>query len=104
MQLHEQYRPRSWSDIVGQDTLVTKIRSLAKRGLTGRAFWLSGQSGTGKTTLARLIAAEVADEFCIDEIDAGDLTLDRLREIERCQWIRGMGERGGRAFVVNEAH
>lgn len=104
MQLHEQYRPRSWSEVVGQDKTIAKIRALAKRGLTGRAFWLSGQSGTGKTTLARLIAAEVADDFCIDEIDAGDLTLDRLREIERSQWIRGMGERGGRAYVVNEAH
>ncbi len=104
MQLHEQYRPTTWSDVVGQDKIIAKIRGLAKRGLTGRAFWLSGQSGTGKTTLARLIAAEVADEFCIDEVDAGDLTLDRLRDIERSQWIRGMGQRGGRAYVINEAH
>ena len=83
MQLHEQYRPTTWADVVGQDKIVAKIHALARRGLAGRAFWLSGQSGTGKTSLSRLIAAEVADEFCIEEIDAGDLTLDRLRDLER---------------------
>ena len=39
-----------------------------------------------------------------EEMDAGDLTADRLREIDRCQWMRCLGPRGGRAFIVNEAH
>src|SRR5262245_17092896 len=55
--LAEQYRPRAWADVVGQDRAVNRIQGLVKRGLGGRAFWLSGQSGTGKTTIARLIAA-----------------------------------------------
>jgi len=103
MQLHEQYRPASWSDVVGQDKVIARVQTLAKRGLGGRAFWLAGQSGTGKTTIARLIANEVADEWGLEELDAGDLTLDRLRDIERTQWSRSIGK-GGRAFVVNEAH
>src|SRR5215213_4822221 len=70
MQLTEQYRPRTWDDVVGQDKIVSKIRALAKRGLAGRAYWLSGQSGTGKTTIGRLIAADVADPFFIAELDA----------------------------------
>jgi DNA polymerase-3 subunit gamma/tau len=103
MQLAEQYRPTKWADVVGQDKIVSRIQALAKRGLSGRAFWLAGPSGTGKTSIARLIAAEVADEFGHEEIDAGDLTVDRLRDIERTQWTRPIGK-GGRAFVVNEAH
>ena len=103
-QLHEQYRPTRWEDVVGQDKAIKTIQTLAKRGLTGRAFWITGQSGTGKTTLARLIAAEVADPMCTVEIDAGDLTADRLREIERSQGMYGMGARNGRAYIVNEAH
>ena len=63
MQLHEQYRPRSWSEVVGQDKAIAKVKLLAKRGLAGRAYWITGQSGTGKTTIARLIAAEVASEW-----------------------------------------
>jgi DNA polymerase-3 subunit gamma/tau len=102
--LPEQYRPRTWADVVGQDKVVQRIQALAKRGLAGRAYWLSGGSGTGKTTIARLIAAAVADEFCIQEVDAAALTVAQLRDLEREMGIRGWGERGGRAYVVNEAH
>lgn len=104
MQLHEQYRPRVWSDVVGQEKVIARIEAIRKRRLSGRAYWISGQSGTGKTTIARLIAAEVADEMNIEEMDAGDLSADRLREIDRTQWSRCLGQRGGRAFIVNEAH
>ncbi len=102
-QLHEKHRPTSWDQVVGQDKIVKRIRSLAKRGLGGRAFWLSGQSGTGKTTIARLIAAEIADEWATDEMDAQALTPSRLRDIERTAACRGFG-RGGRAYIVNESH
>jgi DNA polymerase III gamma/tau subunit len=104
MQLHEQYRPASWSDVVGQDKILARIEAIRQRGLSGRAYWISGQSGTGKTTIARLLAAEVADPMNIEELDAGDLTAERLREIDRTQWTRCLGPRGGRAFLVNEAH
>jgi len=104
MQLTEKYRPQTWSDVVGQDKIVGRIQALAKRGLAGRAYWLSGQSGTGKTTIARLIAADVADEFFIEEVDAASLTVSALREIERGMQFKGWGERGGKAFLINEAH
>ncbi len=103
MQLHEQYRPCTWADVVGQDKAIARINTLAKRGLSGRAYWISGQSGTGKTTIARLLAAEVADADWIEELDATDLTPARLREIERSMQCRGFGK-GGRAYIVNEAH
>ena len=102
--LFEKYRPRQWSEVVGQDKTVRKIERLAQRGLGGRAFWLSGQSGTGKTTIARLIAAEVAGEWCIDELDATDLSASRVREIERDWQSFGIGEKPGRAYIVNESH
>jgi DNA polymerase-3 subunit gamma/tau len=101
--LFEEFRPQTWADVVGQDKAVSKIELLRRRGLAGRAYWISGQSGTGKTTIARLIASEVADEFCVEEIDASDLTPARLRDLERSQQTRGFGK-GGRAYIVNEAH
>ena len=103
-ELHEQYRPTTWGDVVGQDKALARIDALRARGLAGRAYWISGQSGTGKTTIARLIAAEIADEWCTDEIDASDATPSRLKEIEATAAIRGMGANGGRAFIIKEAH
>src|SRR5260370_18905515 len=104
MQLTEQYRPRTWDEVIGQDKVVSRIRALAKRGLAGRAYWRSGSSGTGKTTTARLIAQDVASEWDTEELDAGALTCAALRDLERVLSLRGMGERGGRALIVNEAH
>lgn len=103
--LYERYRPACWQEVVGQDKIVKQLRALAQRdSLAGRAYWIAGQSGTGKTTIARLIAAEIADEFSVQEFDAGDLTADRVRDLAKEQHIRGWGEKAGRAYIVNEAH
>lgn len=103
MQLHEEHRPGSWSEVVGQEKAIARLDVLRRRGLAGRAYWISGQSGTGKTTIARLIAAEVADDLHVEELDASDLTPGRLREVERGLQSFGFG-RGGKAVIVNEAH
>ncbi len=103
MQLHEQYRPRAWTDVVGQDKAVSTAQRLIARGVGGRAFWLAGQSGTGKTTIAHLIASEVADSDFVTELDATDLTPGRLRDVERDMQQFSWGK-GGRAYIVNEAH
>jgi hypothetical protein len=42
MQLHEQYRPSAWSDVVGQDKILARIEAIRQRGLAGRAYWISG--------------------------------------------------------------
>jgi DNA polymerase III gamma/tau subunit len=103
--LAERYRPSSWDEVVGQEKVVARLRALSARGgLAGRAYWLSGQSGTGKTTLARLIASDVADEFFITEVDAASLTVAGLQELEREMSSYGWGGKTGRAYLINEAH
>ena len=103
--LYERYRPKSWQDVVAQEKIVARLRQLAQRaGLAGRAYFLSGPSGAGKTTIARLIAQEVADPFMVQEIDASALTVAGLRELEAESQLTGWGDKPGRAFIVNEAH
>lgn len=102
--LFEQFRPRQWSDVVGQDKILAKLATLRKRGLSGRAYWISGQSGTGKTTIARLIASEIASDWSITEIDAQDATPSALRDAERGLQTFGFGEKPGQALIINEAH
>lgn len=103
MQLCERYRPQCWSEVLGQGKALGKLQMLRKRGLGGRAYFISGASGTGKTTIARLLAKEIADDFCVVELDAGEVTADWLRQQAMTQWQWGFGK-GGRAYIINEAH
>ena len=74
------------------------------RGLGSRSFWIAGPSGTGKTTIARILASEMADPFCTIEIDAGELSIGKIRDIESSMYTYGMGIKSGRAYIINEAH
>ena len=102
--LFETYRPKSWDDVVGQDDALRQIAAVRRRGLAGRAWWISGASGTGKTTIARLIAAEVAEPLNVEEYDAGRLTDKRIEEIERSLRCYRIGKKTGAAIICNEAH
>jgi replication-associated recombination protein RarA len=102
MSLAEVYRPKQWSDVVGQPKALATIERLRQRGLSGRAYWLSGQSGTGKTTIAKLIAAEVADAWDTVEIDGGQCDTATLDDLERQCRQRPFGK--GACLIVNESH
>ena len=76
--LYEAYRPKDWSEVVGQSKAIARINTLRRRGLEGRIYWITGPSGSGKTTIARLIADEVADPCVIEEMDGGKLLTARV--------------------------
>lgn len=103
--LYEQYRPHEWTYIVGHDkTKKALLRMRDKGSLGGRAFWLSGPSGIGKTSIAYLIAGDVCDEDNFIEIDAGGMTPKDINDLEKQLRMRCLGQKSGRAILVNEAH
>jgi replication-associated recombination protein RarA len=101
--LFERYRPSKWSEVVGQDKLVAKVNALRPRGLGGRAWWIAGPSGAGKTTCGRLIAREVAAEHAIVELDASEVTPADVRDWQRQFRGKPLGSNGW-AILLNEAH
>ena len=113
MNLAEKHRPHSWNELVGLGWLQRQLSVIrdggnsgppqAPSGLGGHAYWLAGKSGSGKTTIARLIAAEVAENWAILEMDASDLTAEFLRKTAVEYRSRPLGGKGW-AFIVNEAH
>jgi len=104
MNLYEQYRPKTFDDVLGQDKAVTKIQRLIARGWGGRAYWISGASGTGKTTIAKIIAGMKADEHFTLEFDSADKVgvsdMDYIDEF----LLYGAWGKGGKAIIINEAH
>lgn len=56
MALYRKYRPGSFAEVVGQDHIVKAIEGALKAGKVSHAYLLTGARGTGKTTIARIIA------------------------------------------------
>ncbi len=54
--LARRWRPQSFADFVGQDTVVKALRHALDSGRLHHAFLFTGTRGVGKTTLARLLA------------------------------------------------
>jgi len=104
--LADKYRPATLDDLAGFDDVKGKIRRILARGngAGGRAWWLSGPSGVGKTSAARIIAASLAHPASVREIDAGTLTCAALEDIADSCASRSIFVPHGNALIVNEAH
>lgn len=103
-QLCEEYRPKTWDEVLGQDKLVRRIKALRKRGLGGRCYFLSGNSGTGKTTIAYLIAAELADDMNVTEVDTSEVTDVWCKSIADSMYSTWIGDKPGKVWIINEVH
>jgi DNA polymerase-3 subunit gamma/tau len=50
------FRPQTFKDVIGQDAIVTTLKNAIKFNRLGQAYLFCGSRGTGKTSLARLLA------------------------------------------------
>ncbi|GAJ00591.1 unnamed protein product, partial [marine sediment metagenome] len=57
--LYRKYRPQTFSEIVGQEHIVKTLTNAILSGMISHAYLFSGPRGTGKTTIARLLAKGV---------------------------------------------
>lgn len=57
--LYRKYRPKEWNEVVGQDHVVTTLKNAIAADRVVHAYLFAGSRGTGKTTLARLLAKAV---------------------------------------------
>src|SRR3989344_1363378 len=56
--LYRKYRPQSFEEVLGQDHIVAILKNAVKTGRVSHAYLFSGSRGTGKTSLARILAQE----------------------------------------------
>ncbi|HTY43737.1 MAG TPA: replication factor C large subunit [Patescibacteria group bacterium] len=97
----ERYRPKKFEEIKGQEEIIKKVRRFFVLFPKKKAILLYGAPGTGKTTLAYVIASESNSE--IFEINASDLRdKERLKEILRPAVEQKSLTKGGKVILVDE--
>ena len=72
--LARKYRPRLFSDLIGQEAMVRTLSNAFETGRVAHAFMLTGVRGVGKTTTARLLARAL--NYVREGQDAPSMKLD----------------------------
>jgi DNA polymerase-3 subunit gamma/tau len=103
--LYRKYRPQSFLDVRGQDEVVSVLLRSIKDKNISHAYLFSGGRGTGKTTIARIFAAEIgcmpADLYEID--GASNRTIEDVRDL-RSGVATMPFESPYKVYIIDEVH
>ena len=103
--LYRKYRPQHFNEVLGQEAVVEALEGALKLGRVSHAYLFSGPRGTGKTSIARILAKELGtSEADLYEIDAAS-----NRGIDEIRLLRdGVGaapfDSKYKVYIIDEVH
>jgi len=124
--LYRKYRPQTFADVVGQEAVVRTLTNAIEQDKVRQAYLFAGPRGTGKTSLARILAKSVncvqgptatPDNTChacvaisngtsldVVEMDAASQRgIDDIREIRERVVLQPVEGRS-KVYILDEAH
>ena len=126
LSLYRRHRPRTFDEVVGQESVVRTLRNAIELGKVHHAYLFVGSRGTGKTSMAKLLACALNaeggprtdfspdDPACqaimagtsldVVEMDAAsNNSVDDIRELRENVALAPMGG-ARRVYILDEAH
>lgn len=104
--LHVKYRPETFDEMIGQDHVVQSLKSLFEQKTYPHAYLFTGSSGTGKTTVSRIVAKMLGCDYQnILEIDAASFgKVEDIRELVTRLDYATFGTNPLKYIIVDECH
>ncbi|MBI1999490.1 MAG: DNA polymerase III subunit gamma/tau [Parcubacteria group bacterium] len=103
--LYRKYRPQTFDDVLGQDHIVGPLRAAVKSGAITHSYLFFGSRGTGKTSVARILARDIG---CVPEdvyeMDAAsNRGIDDVRELR--EGVKTLPFRSPyKVYIIDEVH
>jgi DNA polymerase III subunit gamma/tau len=103
--LYRQYRPAGFDEVRGQEQVTGVLGKAIKNKKIGHAYLFCGTRGTGKTSVARILARELGvSEKDLYEMDAAsNRGIDDIRELREGVYAMPF-ESPYKFYIIDEAH
>jgi DNA polymerase-3 subunit gamma/tau len=103
--LYRKYRPQEFKEVKGQDHIVSVLSQGLAKGAIGHAYLFAGTRGTGKTSVARIMARALGTtERDLYELDAAsNRGIDDVRALREAVHTMPF-ESAYKVYIIDEAH